>query len=140
MKQFTIITLLVSALWIHTANAQSPAPGGQATLRVTGMLLPHEEQQRDDLVTATIFVQDKPWLFRVGKAEGLSSAEREQAVKDGVLLEQVRFYGPDAVMRRLQKANLIGKLLVIEGQLDAKGRRFLVSAVEEAKDTVPHSH
>jgi len=72
-------------------------------------------------VTATIFVQDKPWLFRVGKVEGLTSTEREQAVKEGALLEQVRFYGPDALMRRLQKANLIGKLLTIEGQLDAKG-------------------
>jgi hypothetical protein len=103
------------------------------------MLLPHEEQQRDDLVTATIFIQDKPWLFRVGKAEGLTRAEREQAVHDGALLQQVRFSGPDAVMRRLQKANLIGKLLVIEGQLDAKGRRFSVTSVEEAKDAVSQS-
>jgi hypothetical protein len=102
-------------------------------VRVTGAMLPFEEQQRDDLVTATIFVQDKPWFFRVGKAEGLTSEEREQAVKDGALLQQVRFQGPDAVMRRLQKANLIGKLLVIEGQLDTKGRRFLVSSVEESK-------
>ena len=85
------------------------------------------------MVTATIFVQDKPWFFRVGKAEGLTSAEREQAVKEGALLEQVRFQGPDAIMRRLQKANMIGKLLVIEGQLDAKGRRFVISSVEESK-------
>jgi hypothetical protein len=48
-------------------------------------------------------------------------------------LEQVRFQGPDAVIRRLQKANLIGKLVVIEGQLDAKGRRFFISSVEETK-------
>ena len=92
-----------------------------------------KSSKRDDLVTATIFVQDKPWFFRVGKVEGLTSEEREQAVKDGALLEQVRFHGPDAVMRRLQKANLIGKLLVIEGQLDAKGRRFLISSVEETQ-------
>jgi hypothetical protein len=100
---------------------------------VTGTMLPLTEQQRDDLVTATIFVQDKPWFFRVGKVEGLTSAEREQAVNDGALLDQVRFQGPDSIMRRLQKANLVGKLVVIEGQLDAKGRRFLISSVEETK-------
>lgn len=140
MKQLTVIALLVSGLWLNTVNAEPPAPGGPATLRVTGMLLPHEEQQRDDLVTATIFVHDKPWLFRVGKAEGLTSEERTRAVKEGALLKEVHFYGPDALMRRLQKAHLLGKMLTIEGQLDAKERRFQVTAVEETQDAVPQSH
>lgn len=131
MKHFTCTALLITLFWATLANAQSADSTHPMKVRVTGTMLPFEEQQRDDLVTATIFIQDKPWFFRVGKAEGLTSEEREQAVKDGALLEQVRFQGPDAVMRRLQKANLIGKLLVIEGQLDAKGRRFLVSSVEE---------
>ena len=133
MKHFTYITLLLTLFCAMPANAQTGNSTQPMKVRVTGTLLPFEEQQRDDLVTATIFVQDKPWLFRVGKAEGLTSEEREQAVKDGALLQQVRFQGPDAVMRRLQKANLIGKLLVIEGELDAKGRRFRVSSVEESK-------
>ena len=133
MKHLTCTALLISMFWAPMASAQSVNSTQPTKVRVTGTMLPFEEQQRDDLVTATIFVQDKPWFFRVGKAEGLTSAEREQAVKDGALLEQVRFQGPDAIMRRLQKANLIGKLLVIEGQLDAKGRRFLISSVEEIK-------
>jgi len=140
MKHITIIAVLVAGLWITPVNAQSPAPEHSSKLRVTGMLLPLEEQQRDDVVTATIFVHDKPWLFRVGKVEGLTGPEREQAVKEGALLEQMRFYGPDALLRRLQKAHLLGKLLTIEGQLDAKERRFLVTAVEETKDAVPQSH
>ena len=133
MKHFTYTALLISMFWATLASAQSVDSAQPTKVRLTGTMLPFEEQQRDDLVTATIFVQDKPWFFRVGKAEGLTSEEREQAVKDGALLEQVRFQGPDAVMRRLQKANLIGKLLIIEGQLDAKGRRFLISSVEETK-------
>jgi len=133
MKHLTYTALVISMFWATLASAQAVDSVQPMKVRVTGTMLPFEEQQRDDLVTATIFVQDKPWFFRVGKVEGLTSAEREQAVKDGALLEQVRFHGPDAVMRRLQKANLIGKLLVIEGQLDAKGRRFLISSVEETK-------
>ena len=133
MKHLTCTAVLIAMFWATMASAQSVNSPQPTKVRVTGTMLPFEEQQRDDLVTATIFVQDKPWFFRVGKAEGLTSEEREQAVKDGALLEQVRFQGPDAIMRRLQKANLIGKLLVIEGQLDAKGRRFLISSVEESK-------
>jgi hypothetical protein len=133
MKHFTYTALLISMFWVTMASAQSVDSAQPTKVRLTGTILPFEEQQRDDVVTATIFVQDKPWFFRVGKAEGLTSAEREQAVKEGALLEQVRFQGPDAIMRRLQKANMIGKLLVIEGQLDAKGRRFIISSVEESK-------
>jgi hypothetical protein len=133
MKHFTCAAFMISLLWATLAGAQSVNPAQPTKVRVTGTMLPYSEQQRDDLVTATIFVQDKPWFFRVGKVEGLSSAEREQAVNEGALLEQVRFQGPDAVMRRLQKANLAGKPLVIEGQLDAKERRFLVTSVEETK-------
>ena len=133
MKRFTCTALLITMFWATLASAQSVNSTQPTKVRVTGTMLPFTEQQRDDLVTATIFVQDKPWFFRVGKVEGLTSEERAQAVKDGALLEQVRFQGPDAVMRRLQKANLIGKLLVIEGQLDAKGRRFLISSVEETQ-------
>ena len=133
MKHFTYIALLITLFWATLASAQSIDSAQPMKVRVTGTMLPFEEQRRDDLVTATIFVQDKPWFFRVGKAEGLTSAERERAVTEGALLAQVRFQGPDAVMRRLQKANLIGKLLVIEGQLDAKGRRFLISSVEGIK-------
>src|SRR5215216_5083805 len=127
MKYFTCTAFVITLFWATLVGAQSVGSTHPLKVRVTGTMLPFEEQQRDDLVTATIFVQDKPWFFRVGKVEGLTGAEREQAVSDGALLEQVRFQGPDAVMRRLQKANLIGKLVVIEGQLDTKGRRFVVS-------------
>jgi hypothetical protein len=133
MKRFTCTALLITLFWVPLASVQAEDSTQPMKVRVTGTMLPFEEQQRDDLVTATIFIQDKPWFFRVGKAEGMSSEQREQAVKEGALLEQVRFQGPDSVMRRLQKANLVGKLLVIEGELDAKGRRFIISSVEETK-------
>src|SRR5262245_32229479 len=133
MKYLTLVSLLVFALWLNVVHAQSSAPQPSQTLRVTGTLLPNEEQQREDVVTVTIFVQDRPRLFRVGRVEGLSSAEREQAVAEGALLQQVRFDGPEAVMRRLEKTDQTGKLLVIEGRLDAKARRFHVTAVEEAQ-------
>ena len=67
MKYFTIITLLISGLWIHTANAESPAPERLQTLRVTGMIVPYETQPRDTFRTVSIFVNDKPWLFRISE-------------------------------------------------------------------------
>jgi hypothetical protein len=117
---------------VRSANAEEPKK-----IRVTGMMLPFEEGKRDDLAVATIFVHDKPWFFRVGKVEGLTQEERDKAVNDGALMEQVRFYGPDALMRRMQKADVTGKPLIIEGQLNAKERRFMVSSVEEVNSAAP---
>lgn len=51
-------------------------------------------------------------------------------VKWGVLLRQVRFYGPTALISQLQE----GKALTIEGTLDTKGRQFLVSDVKAIGD------
>jgi hypothetical protein len=133
MKRMTTIAILVAVCCTNLASIRSVNAEELTKIRVTGMMLPFEEGKRDDLAVATIFVHDKPWFFRVGKVEGLTSEERDKAVNDGALLEQMRFSGPDALMRRMQKADVAGKPLTIEGQLNAKERRFQVSAVEEAQ-------
>jgi hypothetical protein len=78
-----------------------------------------------------ILVEDKPLLLRVGKVEELTHTEREQAVKWGVLLRQVRFHGPIELVNQLQE----GKVVTIEGQLDTKSRQFLVSDVKVTTGT-----
>jgi hypothetical protein len=126
-----VFILFVSLGYVSVVHAQ-PADLEQPTrMRVTGTLLPIEEQQRDDLVTVSILVQDKPLLLRVGKVEELTRTERVQAVKGGVLLRQVRFYGPDTYIGRLLAPEAIGKPLTIEGQLDTRKRQFLVTDVQE---------
>jgi hypothetical protein len=96
--------LLVPLCTAHVARAQPAASFEQPVkLRVTGTLLPSETQPRDDLVMVNILVEDKPLLLRVGTVEELTRTERVQAVKWGVLLHQVRFYGPTEIISQLQK-------------------------------------
>jgi hypothetical protein len=94
-------------------------------VRVTGMLLPADEPKREDLITLPIFVQETAWLLRIGKVEELNPSGREEQSKEELLLHQVRFYGPDALLVQMQR----GKTLTIEGQLDPKVPRFLVTAM-----------
>ena len=126
MKYLTVACLFLFAFWLNMAHAPQD-------LRVTGTLLPGEEQQRADVASVTVFVQDRPRPFRVSRVEGRGGAERAQAAAEGALLQQVRFDGPEAVMGRLQKTAQTGKLLVIEGRLDTMARQFHVTTVEEAK-------
>ena len=139
MKRLMVLSMFVIFIVVGDrsfASAQSVYPDRPMKLRVTGMLLPTNEPKREDLITIPIFVQDSAWLLRIGKVEELNPSGREEKIKEDLLLRQVRFHGPDALLARMQQ----GKTLTIEGQLDAKARRFLVTEVSEAAAPSPSSH
>jgi hypothetical protein len=118
-------------------SAQSPYPDRPVDLRITGTLLSIETPKRDDLATVSIFVRDTPLVLRIGKVEDLTTQERERAIKDDVLLRQVRFYGPDTLMERMLKPEILGRVLTIEGWLDTTQKRFQVTVVEEVSGATP---
>lgn len=137
MRPRTIIALVCSLLWASVVGAQSYSLEHRMDMRITGTLLAAEEQKRDDFVLVNITVQNKPMLLRIGKVEDLTTRGRAQAVKDEVLLRQVRFTGPEALMEQLQKPEVLGKVITIQGWLNTKDRRFQVTAVEEVSGATP---
>ena len=137
MKRITTIALLISSLWLNTVHAQSSGPDRLQILRVTGMLVPYKTDLHDAFRTVSVVVNDKPWLFRISDAEALADGSDVVPVTtDDSLLKDIRFTGPEALLRRLQKVNQLGRSLTLEGQLDAKERWFRVTAVEEDRDTL----
>jgi len=135
MRRRTLITLVLLIWWAVAVSAQSR--DRPVDLRVTGMLLAVEEAKRDDLVTVNISVQGKPLLLRIGKVEDLTTPERTQVREAEVLLRQVRFSGPAALMERLQQPEMLGRVLTIDGWLNPQERRFLVTAIAEAPGATP---
>jgi hypothetical protein len=130
------------AVWVFgvsIAIAQSPYPEQRPLdLRVTGAFLPDDQQKkRDDIVTVDVSVQGKPMLLRVGKVEDLTTQERAQAVKGEVLLRKVHFTGPEELMARLQKPEMVGKVVTLEGWLDTQSRRFQITTVKEMTEAAP---
>lgn len=136
MYTLFVMMIMVFCGWLNTVGAQPAMLDRPMKLRVTGELLPAKDQPPEDLVTANITIDDKPMVLRVGKVEELTSSEREQAVKWGVLFRQMRFYGPTPLLDKLKQAEGTGKALTIEGQLDTKARQFLVTAVQDAPGSV----
>ena len=129
MRLWTLSALLLLVCGAGLVRAQS----GEHLLhlRITGMLVPLEEAQREDLFTVPIVVQDTPLLLRVGRVEELTSSERAQ-VLEALVLRQVRFSGPAAMMARLQQPERRGRVLTIEGMLELTARLFLVTDIKEA--------
>jgi len=58
-------------------------------------------------------------------------------VREALVLRQVRFNGPAALLARLQQPKQRGQVLTIEGMLDPTARLFLVTAVKEAPSATP---
>ena len=140
MRTRGLVAAVVSVLWAGAAAAVSPYPDQPFDVRVTGMLLPVEERGREDLVAVEVDVEGQSWLLRLGRVEGRTRGERGRAVKyDFILLHQVRFYGAQDVIARLKKPEIVGKVLIMEGRLDTKKKRFLVRSVKEASGTRPAS-
>ncbi|HEV8714887.1 MAG TPA: hypothetical protein VGX03_18920 [Candidatus Binatia bacterium] len=133
MRLKAMISLALLLLSVRVVSAQSPYPERPVDLRVTGVLLSADTPKREDLATVNIFVRDTPLVLRVGKVEDLTTQERERVIKDDVVLRQVRFYGPDTLMERMLKPEILGRVLIIEGWLNTSQRRFQVTAVEEVK-------
>ncbi len=129
MRLWTLSALLLVVCGAGLVRAQA---GEQLLhLRVTGMLVPLEAAQREDLFTVPIVVQDTPLLLRVGQVEDLTTSERAQ-VLDALVLRQVRFSGPAALLARLQQPERRGRVLTIEGMLELTARLFLVTDIKEA--------
>jgi hypothetical protein len=137
MQLRALIAMVLSMLSASVVSAQSPYPDRPVDLRITGTLLSSETPKRDDLATVSIFVRDTPLVLRIGKVEDLTTQERERAIKDDVLLRQVRFYGPDTLMERMLKPEILGRVLTIEGWLDTTQKRFQVTVVEEVSGATP---
>jgi hypothetical protein len=137
MQLRALISVVLSMLSASVVSAQSPYPDRPVDLRITGTLLSIETPKRDDLATVSIFVRDTPLVLRIGKVEDLTTQERERAIKDDVLLRQVRFYGPDTLMERMLKPEILGRVLTIEGWLDTTQKRFQVTVVEEVSGATP---
>ena len=140
MMARTIFVFVLAMLNVSLAFAQSPYPEQRPLdLRITGTFLALNQQKRDDLVTVDVTVQGKPMLLRIGKIEDLTTQERKQAVKGEVLLHKVHFTGAEDLMMRLQKPEMIGKVITIEGWLDTQSKRLQVTTIKETTDTAPTS-
>ena len=135
-----LFSMVLWAFGVSLAIAQSPYPEQRPLdLRVTGAFLPTDQQKRDDIVTVDVSVQGKPMLLRIGKVEDLTTQERAQAVKGEVLLRKVHFTGPEEMMAWLQKPEMVGKVITLEGWLDTQSRRFQVTTVKETTQETPPS-
>lgn len=135
----SVLVAMVLALWASLTHAQTYTAENHLDMRITGMLLAPGTEKQEDIITVDISVQNTPMLLRLGRVEELTDREKSQASKNDVLFKKVRFTGPEALMEHLLKPETVGKVLTIEGWLNARSRVFQVTAVSEGSKAIPTS-
>src|SRR5205814_2684113 len=104
-----LLSIFFLCLWFTAAHSADPVyPDHPKDIRLTGALLAPSTKEQEDIVTVNIFLGDTPRLLRVGSVENLSPDEKERAVDAGILMRQVRFYGPDELIHRLEQPDIVG--------------------------------
>ena len=126
------IVLFFLAVWTTGLQAQYPYPDRPLHVRVTGALLPMDQEKREDIIIVNVFIKDQPRPLRIGKIEQITQQQKDRAVEQDVLLKQMRMYGTTELIEKLSGSDIIGKTITVEGKIDTTEKRFLVSAVQEA--------
>ena len=131
----TAIALLLSLLWPTAATPQElPQLEPPPLVRLTGALLPLDEQGRGGLSTLTVSVKETKWIFKVAKIEKLTgTASSDLRLLQSLFPAQLRFIGPDALLDLLQAPEIAGKSLTIEGRLYVGDRMLFLTAVVEGQ-------
>jgi len=126
------VVLFFLTVWTTGLQAQYPYPDRPLHVRVTGALLPMDQEKREDIITVNVVIKDQPRPLRIGKIEQITQQQKDRAVEQDVLLKQMRMYGTTELIEKLSGADIIGKTIAIEGKIDTTEKRFLISAVQEA--------
>jgi hypothetical protein len=135
---FTARTIMVLA--VCTQPVPVLAQGGlriepPPLVRFTGSFLPLEEKRPGALAMLTVSVEGTQWKFNVAKVEKLTGKEvGSLRLLQSIFPPQLRFTGPDELLRPLQDPQVAGKPLVIEGRLYVGDRMLFVTAVKQLEE------
>jgi len=116
-------------LWVAIADARFGYPNETPYVRLSGTLLPLEDEAGPLKPALTILVKGASWRFRLANVEEIKRYDQEDARVDELQRHTVRLYGPTPLLVPLQQPTIIGQPITIEGYLYPKERRLLVVTI-----------
>lgn len=131
LRRTFVAVLLIVTLW-PTITAAQLRPEPPPRIRLAGALLPFADKDPRRQHTLTIHIEGRKWIFRVVEVHQLTGNDPGGW---GLLRKlfpfELRFLGLPELLSRLQDPELMGKRLMLEGQLYIGGRRLFITKVEE---------
>lgn len=103
-------------------------------VRFTGTLHPSDEQHDDGWHTLWISVRGKEWQFRLTNVEVLTGTNYGWMILSDIFPPHLRLSAPEHLLARLERPEIVGQPLTIEGRLYRANRVLLVTALEDASE------
>ena len=126
-----ILALSLVLCWTSSTDARFSYPEAPPYVRLSGVLLPLEDQHDAGLRSLTVFVHGRLWRFQLDAVEEVTQGNHARLQLRDLLWGSIRLYGSPGLLAPLQQPEIVGKHLTIEGHLHTRERRLLVTAAEE---------
>jgi hypothetical protein len=137
-KRTLLLAFVLSLPMASVASARRlGVPNGESPfivppmVRLTGTLVPVKEQQNGGLDTLKVWIKDQEWAFKLTDVKTLSGTDYGAMLLNKLFPREVRFMGPEDVLRSIEEEAAAGKSLVVEGRLYIADRNFFVTAQGE---------
>jgi hypothetical protein len=137
-----MVVLLVSVLWTSVGFAQGrhlfhppivPPLAVPALVRLTGELhLP--EEKGAPVHSPMVYVHGTKWNFWLTKVDTLNGTNYGRTVLEDLFPRAVHLSRPEELLKPLQRPEIAGQPLTIEGWLYVGDRKLVVTAVRGAEE------
>ncbi len=140
MKRFLpiILSLVLPCLFIPMRPAAaSRIPGVEISkpelVRLTGTFHRPEESAKTGMYSFRVYIGGKEeWIFDVKKAQDLSGLEPGLDILNDLFPSTLNFWGPKKLVSQLEKPELDGQPVTVEGYIHVAHNIMEVTAVREA--------
>lgn len=128
-----VLALVFFSLQFSPASAQVdgiPRIKPPPLVRIVGAFASLEDTQRSNLQTLTVRVKKDKWRLRIREIKALTATTNSGwgLLKD-LLPPWLRFVGPDDLIARLQRNDIAGQILVLEGRFYTGDHMLYLTAV-----------
>src|SRR5262245_25048723 len=87
-------------------------------VRIIAAFAPLEDRERSTLQTLTVRVRENKWRMRIREIKALTATSQSGwSLLNDLFPPHLRLTGPDELMVTLQRENIVGRPLILEGRL-----------------------
>jgi hypothetical protein len=138
MKRKIILVTFVAVMVVMQFMATWPVfafvlAGGPIEVRITGTLYSPDHTDIKGMDTLRVYIRHKHMAFKVEDARGIDTAANKLEILDALFPPLLTIVGSEDIIALLQKPEMEGKVITMEGDLYIGNGMFQVTRTWEGK-------
>ena len=136
MKNITKLLAILFLTMILGLSAATVMAYEVAYLRITGTLLPVEEENQGGLYDALeVNINGEMRIFRIVKVKNLKANGFGREILRHIVPARVKFVGSEDAIHKLEKPEIVGKPITITAFVYPVSRTLFITAADVVKNT-----